>query len=279
MRCAANWCTTSRAKPTRNWCSKNWSGNRCSWWRSTTRREWFRFHHLFRDLLRFRLRAEDPSGPRRACWAGRPTGTSVRGEVGRRGRVPHCGPRDWNRTHSRSFMARGSEVFERGRDGDGHRVDPEDVPESARSGTTGRQPPPRRPPGQPRVRRPGAEDVLRRVVADPGASAGRAGVRPMSSLAALAQWRPNVPTRHHRLRPLRALDMLGGVDDAELPERDEHLSDQASRSRPWPSSSGGRAHFLAGAHRSQAREWLERGPADIGGCGLLGLAGPAAWAR
>ena len=25
-----------------------------------TRREWFRFHHLFRDLLRFRLRAEDP---------------------------------------------------------------------------------------------------------------------------------------------------------------------------------------------------------------------------
>ena len=25
-----------------------------------TRREWFRFHHLFRDLLRFRLQAEDP---------------------------------------------------------------------------------------------------------------------------------------------------------------------------------------------------------------------------
>ncbi len=39
------------------------------------RREWYRFHHLFRDLLRFRLRAEDPGAESSPCCSGRPPGT------------------------------------------------------------------------------------------------------------------------------------------------------------------------------------------------------------
>jgi LuxR family transcriptional regulator, maltose regulon positive regulatory protein len=75
------------------------------------RREQFRFHHLFRDLLRYRLRADDPGEAARLL--GRAADHHlVRGEL-----APAVEyllrAHDWDRALD-AIMARGRDVFERG---------------------------------------------------------------------------------------------------------------------------------------------------------------------
>jgi LuxR family transcriptional regulator, maltose regulon positive regulatory protein len=217
------------------------------------RRQWFRFHHLFRDLLRFRLRAEEPGAEARllgqaADWHLR------RGEVGpaveyltRAERWPDA---------LDLIMARGSEVFERGEMATVIRWIGA-VPENARSkrrdislllgvlmGAEGQA--------------PGAEDVLRRVVADPGASPGERACAQVF-LASLAQWRPNPDTSVQMA--VHALALLAGLDSDQIPNL-MNLSDPQSL-ETMALISGGRAHFLAG-HMEQARQWLDRGLTSSG---------------
>jgi LuxR family transcriptional regulator, maltose regulon positive regulatory protein len=217
------------------------------------RRQWYRFHHLFRDLLRFRLRAEDPGAEARllgqaADWHLR------RGEMSPA--VEYLTRAERWQDALDLIMARGSEVFEHGEMATViHWIGA--VPENARSGRRdislllgvlkGAE-------GQ----APGAEDVLRRVVADPGASPGeRAGAQVF--LASLAQWRPNPDTSIQMA--VQALAMLGGLDHDEIPNL-MNLSDPQSL-ETMALISGGRAHFLAG-HLEEAREWLDRGLTSAG---------------
>ena len=217
------------------------------------RRQWYRFHHLFRDLLRFRLRAEDPGAEARllgqaADWHLR------RGEISPA--VEYLTRAERWQDALDLIMARGSEVFEYGEMATVIRWIGA-VPENARSGRRdislllgvlkGAE-------GQ----APGAEDVLRRVVADPGSSPGeRAGAQVF--LASLAQWRPNPDTSIQMA--VQALAMLGGLDHDEIPNL-MNLSDPQSL-ETMAIISGGRAHFLAG-HLEEAREWLDRGLTSAG---------------
>ena len=216
-------------------------------------REWFRFHHLFRDLLRFRLRAEDPGAEARligqaADWHLR------RGEVSPA--VEYLiRARKWQEALD-LIVARSSEVFERGEMATVIRWIGE-VPENARSGRRdvslllgmlkGAE-------GQ----TPGAEDVLRRVVADPGASPGERTCA-QAFLASLVQWRPNPHTSIDMA--VQALDMLGRLGHHEISDL-MNFSDPPSL-ETMALISGGRAHFLAG-HMEQAREWLDGGLASVG---------------
>ena len=71
--------------------SKSWSGSSMFLVPLDTRRQWFRFHHLFREMLRFKLRAEQPDAEARllnqaAAWH------LERGDVSSRTRVPASSP-------------------------------------------------------------------------------------------------------------------------------------------------------------------------------------------
>ncbi len=149
-----------------------------------TRREWFRFHHLFRDMLRFKLRAERPDVEVRmlnqaATWH------LQRGDVSS-GIEYLLRARNWSHALE-VVMARGSEVFERGEMATVIRWISE-VPQSARAGRTdvnlllgmlmGLE-------GQ----AAGAEDILGRVATHASSSAGER-VCALVFLAAMVQWRP-----------------------------------------------------------------------------------------
>ena len=84
-------------------CSSRWSAGTCSWFRSTTSRRWYRYHHLFADVLRAHLLAEQPERVaglhrRASAWydeAGEPE-PAVRhalaaGDVDARGRAGRAG--------------------------------------------------------------------------------------------------------------------------------------------------------------------------------------------
>ncbi len=217
------------------------------------RREWFRFHHLFRDLLRFRLRAEDPLAE--AQLLGRAAHWHLeRGDVN--AAVDYLlAAKDWDGALD-VILGRGSEVFERGEMATVIRWINE-VPEAARSG--------RRDvalllgalklaEGQVVE----AEDTLRRVTGDPDASPGEQ-LAAQALLAAMAQWRPrpyvsiDVATR--------ALDMLARIGHHPVPVV-MNLTDPQSL-EAMATVSCGRAHFLAG-NMDEARYWLERGLASPG---------------
>ncbi len=232
-------------------------------------REWFRFHHLFRDLLRYRLRAEDPAGERlllrrAATWY------LQRGEVGVA--IEHLlRAEDWDGALD-VIITQGSTVFEQGEMATViHWID--QVPPAARAdrhdinlllgvlkGIEGHL--------------VGAEDVLRRVATNRRASAGERACA-QTFLAALAQWRPN-PVNSVQLAE-RALEMLDSLNGREIPDL-LNLTDAQSL-ETMAVISGGRAHFLAG-NMAKARDWLERGLATLGvtysiwrisGLGSLGL--------
>ncbi len=234
-----------------------------------TRRQWFRFHHLFRDMLRFTLRAEHPAKEsdlltRAASWH------LERGEVDA-GVEYLLGARNWTEALE-VIMTRGSEVFERGEMATVLRWISL-VPESARKGRRdvslllgilkGLE-------GQ----AASAEDILGRVVTDVEATDGER-VCAQVFLASLAQWRsrPDISVD----MAIHALDLLNHLGDASIPNF-------MGLTRP-PSLetltvlSCGRAHLQAGAI-DQARDWLDRGLATRGatypiwkvsGLGSLGL--------
>jgi len=217
------------------------------------RRERFRFHHLFRDLLRYRLRAEHPH--REARLLRRAAEWHLgRDDVG--SAVEYLlAAEDWGAVLD-LILARGSEVFERGEMATVARWINE-VPEAYRGGRNeitllyafllGTE-------GQTVA----AEDDLRRVATDPRATVGeRACAQTFRS--ALVQSRADP---HSSVEiAAEALDLLGRVGDAPIPVV-MRLSDPSSL-EAMALGSGGRAHFLAG-HMGEAREWLERGLAAPG---------------
>ena len=218
-----------------------------------TRRQWFRFHHLFRDMLRFKLRAEWPGAEARllnqaAAWH------LERGDVNpaleyllRAG--------NWDDALD-VIMARGSEVFEKGEMATVIRWISE-VPESARAdrhdvslllgalmeveGLAA-----------------GAEDILGRLANDAGSSEGER-VCAQVFLASMVQWRPRADVSLDMA--IRALDLLEHIGDAHIPAI-MNLSHPASL-ETLAVLSRGRAHFQAG-DLDPARDWLNRGLATRG---------------
>ena len=75
---AAHSATPSPAAATARRCSSRSSARTCSSSRSTTSRRWYRYHHLFADVLRAHLLEEQPERGRRSCTGGRPSGTRGR---------------------------------------------------------------------------------------------------------------------------------------------------------------------------------------------------------
>ncbi len=234
-----------------------------------TRRQWFRFHHLFRDLLRFKLRAEQPGAEARllnqaATWH------LERGDVGP-GTEYLLRARNWDDALD-VIMARGSEVFEKGEMATVIRWISE-VPEAVRTDrhdvslllgvlmTVEGQ-------------AAGAEDIMGRLVSHPGTSYGERTCAQVC-LASLAPWHPRPEVSTDRAK--RALDMLDHAGDAEFPAI-MNLTHPASL-ETLAVVSGGRARFQAG-DLGQARDWLVRGLATRGatypiwkvhGLGALGL--------
>ena len=217
------------------------------------RRQWFRFHHLFRDMLRFTLRAERPAAEERllrraATWH------LERGEVDV-GLEYLLRARSWDDVLD-VIMSRGSEVFERGQMATVIRWISQ-VPEQARDGRRdvnlllgilkGVE-------GQ----AAGAEDILGRVASDVDASLGERACAEVF-LASLAQWRPRPEVTIDMA--LSALELLDRVGDSRIPGIMELTSPQSLETMAVIAC--GRAQFYAG-EMEQGREWLDRGLATRG---------------
>jgi LuxR family transcriptional regulator, maltose regulon positive regulatory protein len=218
-----------------------------------TRRQWFRYHHLFGDLLRFKLRAEQPDAEvhllnEAGAWH------LARGEVDA-GVEYLLRARNWDAALD-VIMGQGSEVFEKGQMATVIRWITE-VPESARAGRQdvslllgilkGVE-------GQ----AAGAEDILGRVAGDP-ASSDEARVCAQVFLATLVQWRPRPDVSVDMAT--QALDQLGRLGGVPMPDI-LHLTHPSSL-ETMTLVSGGRAHFQAGDF-DLARDWLGRGLASPG---------------
>ncbi|HEY2563462.1 MAG TPA: LuxR C-terminal-related transcriptional regulator [Acidimicrobiales bacterium] len=221
-----------------------------------THRTRFRFHHLFRDLMRYRLRVEDPSAEapllrRAADWH------LQRGEVSQAIEFL-LRAREWERVLE-IVLSRGSDVFERGQMATVIRWI-EGVPEAIRArrhnvslllaflkGADGQA--------------AAGEDLARKVMTDPTATDGE-GLCATALLSLLAQWRPRPETTVElAVRSLDMLDSLQDVDQLQIPAV-MGLTDAQSL-RTISLISGGRAHFLVG-NMDDARDWLERGLGSVG---------------
>lgn len=234
-----------------------------------TRRGWFRFHHLFRDMLRFKLRAENPDLEatlltQAASWH------LDRGDLSS-GLEYLLRARSWNDALD-VIMSRGSEVFEKGEMATVIRWISQ-VPESARAdrtdvslllgmlmGIEGLA--------------AGAEDILGRVATNPGSSTGER-VCAQVFLATMVQFRPRPEVSVDMA--IRALAELAGLGDAHIPAI-MNLTHPASL-ETMAVVSRGRAHFQAG-DLELAQDWLDQGLATrgatypiwkISGLGSLGL--------
>jgi LuxR family maltose regulon positive regulatory protein len=235
-----------------------------------TRRQWFRFHHLFRDMLRFKLRAEEPGAEaallsRAAAWH------LEQGDVSRALEyLMRAG--NWDGALD-IIMARGSEVFEKGEMATVIRWICE-IPESARAGrhdvslllgilmgVEGLA--------------AGAEDILGRLATAASSSEGERACAQVF-LASMVQWRSRADVSVDMA--IRALDLLEQVGDSQIPTI-MNLSHPASL-ETMAVLSRGRAHLQAG-ELDHARDWLDRGLATggatypiwkVSGLGSLGLA-------
>jgi LuxR family maltose regulon positive regulatory protein len=217
------------------------------------RREQFRFHHLFRDLLRYRLRADDPEEAARLLRRAADHHLS-RGEP-----APAVEyllrAQDWDRALD-AIMARGSEIFERGEARTVIRWITA-VPEAARRDRldvelelgilTGMQ-------GDPT----GAVDALSRVAGDPRATAGQQTIA-HAWISATAQWNPR-PEETIRAAD-RALALLESDPPPAIPDIMRLTSPQLLETLAIGSS--GRSRFLAGDFAG-ADAWLMRALATDG---------------
>jgi LuxR family maltose regulon positive regulatory protein len=213
-------------------------------------RETFRFHHLFRDLLRYRLRAEGPEGIAEEARLLRRAADYhlARGELSPA--IEYLlRARDWDRALD-AIMARGSDVFEHGEMStvirwitsvpEVDRADHLDV--SLELGVVlGMQ-------GQAAV----AVDAMSRVAADVNASVGQRIVA-SAWISATAQWSPRPDETLGAAE--RALRLLEANPDAPIPDL------MRLNTRPLLTTlavgSGGRSHFLAG-RLEEADAWLTR---------------------
>jgi len=210
-------------------------------------REWYRFHQLFRDLLRYRYRAADPEGEavllaKAASWH------IARDDVGPAVRYL-LRARQWQAALD-LIMSMGPPVFERGEMSTFNGwIDA--IPESVRTdrvdvtllrgifeGITGHW--------------AAADDILRRVAASRLASAGERACA-LAFLATLTQWRSDVPSSLRWAEAAhRALASLG---DQPVPDL-IGLTDRASL-EALILGARGRASFLLD-DTAGGRHWLER---------------------
>jgi len=232
-------------------------------------REWFRFHHLFRDLLRFRIRLEVPGAEARIL-------TSAAAWHLRRG---ESGPaidyllraHEWEAAIE-AILGRGDDVLEL-REAATVVQWITAIPDSVRSARTdialllaiitehlGYS--------------AKAEDMLREVVAKPDLTPVQEACA-HTFLAALAPWRPNPEVFVERAE--RALGTIAKIHET-APANLVNLTDPRSL-EAVALISGGRAHFFAG-NFAASRRWLERGLTSegaqfsswrIGGLGSLAL--------
>jgi LuxR family transcriptional regulator, maltose regulon positive regulatory protein len=234
-----------------------------------TRRQWFRFHHLFRDMLRFTLRAEQ-AGEEPRLLTSAATWHLDRGEVDA-GIEYLLRAKDWEGALD-IIMSRGSEIFEKGQMATVIRWISE-IPEHLRAerrdvnlllgtlkGMEGQF--------------VGAEDILGRVVSDVQSSDGERACA-QATLAALTQWRPRNDVSIDMAR--RSLDLLNRIEDVQIPSIMSLTNPQSLETMTVLSC--GRAYLQAGNYE-QAQDWLDRGLATRGatysiwkicGLGSLGL--------
>ena len=215
--------------------------------------EWYRLHHLFRDMLRVRLRAEDPDAEGRivtaaAVWHAR------RGDIGT-GVEYLLRTNQWEQAAD-LILSLGSSVLEQGTMGTVIRWITR-IPESLRrddvellllhgilAGAVGDA--------------AGSEDLLRTAADHHDATPGEVACA-LSFLAGLAQWRP---------RPQSSIDCAVRAMNALAELGEEPTPDILQLTDPDSLTSiallaGGRAHFLAG-NLGDARDWLERALASEG---------------
>ncbi len=211
-----------------------------------TRREWFRFHNLFRDLLRYHLRDEEP-GAESTLLAGAADWYLLRGDVQRA--VEYLlRAKEWERALM-IVRTRGAEVFEHGELRTVIRW-MADLPDSVvhdrldlllllgvLRGLEGQV--------------VAAADPLRRVINDPDATIGQQLVA-HAVLACQAWWSPHPESSVDAA--LRSLSLLEANVGAPTPDL-LAITDYESL-LTMTLFSGGRAYFLAG-DLAEARRWLE----------------------
>jgi LuxR family maltose regulon positive regulatory protein len=216
----------------------------------------FRFHRLFRDLLRYRLRVEEPAAEvpllrQASAWY------LERGEVDRAVELL-LRAREWEQVLE-IVLSRGSEVFERGQMATVIRWI-EGVPENIRAGRhdvglllaflMGAE-------GQSAA----GEDLAHKVMTDPTATHGERLCATVL-LAVLAQWRPRPQTTVDlAVRSIHLLDTVTEIEQLQIPAVLGLTGVDSLRTMAL--ISGGRAYFLAGT-MDEARDWLERGLGSIG---------------
>jgi LuxR family maltose regulon positive regulatory protein len=210
-------------------------------------REQFRFHHLFRDLLRYRLRAEDAEEETRLL--GRAADYHIaRAELA--AAVEYLlRARDWNRALD-AIMTRGRDIFERGEMRTVIRWITT-VPELARADRldvslelgilVGMQGEAAR-----------AVDTMSRVANDPRATDGQRMIA-HAWISATTQWNPR-PDESLRAAE-RAIGLLESKPGAPIPDL-MHLTTPELLAT-LAIGSGGRSHFLAGDLRWSER-WMIR---------------------
>ncbi|NEN05940.1 AAA family ATPase [Diaminobutyricibacter tongyongensis] len=211
-----------------------------------TRREWFRFHNLFRDLLRYHLRAEEP-GAEPTLLAGAADWYLARGDVQRA--VEYLlRAREWERALT-LVRTRGAHVYERGELRTVIRW-MTDLPDSVvhdrldrllllgfLHGLEGQV--------------VAAADPLRRVMNDPDATLSQQLVA-HAIVACEAWWSPRPESSVDAAkRSLALLDANPGASTPDLLGLTHYES-----LRTMTLFSGGRAHFLCG-DLAEARRWLE----------------------
>ena len=230
----------------------------------------YRFHHLFRDLLRYRLRASDARAESKLLVAAAKW-HSAQGDIAA---AIECllGAKRWNRALN-LILSRGREVYERGETATVARwlsLVPADV-RSARvdaellygilEGMSGRA--------------AKAEEILRGVLADPALALGRQLVA-RAYLAAGVQFRPHPEV--YLEEGIRMLRMAEDVDSSSLPDL-IHMTDLSMISA-LAMASIGRAHFYLG-DAEEGAAWLQRalevpgfvyGPYRVHALGSLALA-------
>jgi len=212
-----------------------------------SRREGFRFHHLFRDLLRYRLRAEDADQETRVL--GRAADFHLaRAELA--AAVEYLlRARDWDRALD-AIMTRGSDIFERGEMRTVIRWITT-VPESVRAdrrdvslelgilvGMQGEA-----------VR---AAETMSRVAGDPRATVGQRMIA-HAWMSATTQWNPH-PGETLRSAE-RALRLLESNPEAPIPDLMRLTTRELLTTLAI--GSGGRSHFLAGDLR-RSETWITR---------------------
>ena len=218
-----------------------------------THREHFRFHHLFRDLLRYRLRAENAADETHLL------GRAADYHLGRGELAPAVEyllrARDWDRVLD-AIMMGGSEVFERGEMRTVIRWITT-VPEASRADRldvalllgmlVGMQGEAAR-----------TVDTMTRVANDPRATVGQRIIA-HTWISATTQWNPR--PRESLRAAERAIELLDANPEAPIPDL-MHLTTRELL-RSLAIGSAGRSYFLAG-NFAEAEAWMMRALATDG---------------